>query len=139
MVCLLISAAIAAWSWFRPYAWQPDPAARCKVVETLVTRDHSYYWVDVHLKVDPGKVHDLQKPVYLETAPGKRFEPADTTFGGRTGQPPAEIWLKFWVEAGDLAHPLNLHLNDGNLVVKATQGTPHLGAASYRNFTTNHW
>ena len=69
-----------------PYAWRPDPAARCKVVETLVTRDQSFFWVDVHLKVNPGMTHDLRKTVRLETATGARHEPADTTFAGTEGR-----------------------------------------------------
>ncbi len=139
LVCLLVSAGFAAWSWLRPYAWHPDSAARCKVLETLVTRDRAFFWVDVHLKMNPGMTHDLQKPVFLQTAAGTKLEPADTTFGGNDGQSAAEIWLKFWLEPADLAGPLALHLNDGKLLVKANQGIPELGTSTYRNFTTNQW
>jgi len=139
LVCLLISAAFAAWSCFRPYAWRPDPAARCKVVETLVTRDQSFFWVDVHLKVNPGMTHDLQKTVRLETATGARHEPADTTFAGSDGQGTTEIWFKFWLEPADLAGPLTLHLNDGKLLIKTGNNVPELATSTYRNFTINHW
>ncbi len=139
MVCLLAAAAFAAWSWFRPYAWHSDSAARCQVVETLVTRDHAFFWVDVHLKVNPGMTHDLQKPVHLETAAGKQFESADTTFGGSDGPGTTDIWLKFWLEPADLTRTLTLHINDGKLLVKASEGVPQLANSAYRNFNTNQW
>lgn len=139
MVCLLISAAFAAWSWFRPYAWHPDSAARCEVEESLLTRDQSFFWLDVHLKVNPGMTHDLQKPVRLQTAAGAKHEPADTTFAGQDGQGTTEIWFKFWLEPADLAGPLTLILNDGKLLIKAGDAVPNLATSTYKNFTTNQW
>ena len=139
LVCLLIAAAFAAWSWFRPYAWHQDPAARCQVLETLVTRDQSFFWVHVHLKVNPGLTHDLQKPVLLVTASGHELEPADTTFGSNGGQGTTDIWLKFWLESADLTRALTLHVNDGKLIVKSSEGVPPLANSASRNFTTNQW
>lgn len=138
MICLLISAAFAAWSWLRPYAWQPDPAARCKVLETLVTRDQSFYWINVHLRMSSGMTHDLQIPVTLETATGVK-QPADTTFAGTDPQNPEEIWFRFWLESADLAGPLTLKLNGGKLLVKTLPSQPDLGSSTFRNFTTNQW
>ena len=66
-------------------------------------------------------------------------EPADTTSAGTTQQPITEIWLKFWLEPTDLDGPLILHLNDGKLVVKASNGPPDLGSSNSYNFTTNRW
>ena len=66
-MALLAAAAFASWSWLRPYAWNPDPAARCKVIGTQVRKDLAYYWVDTHLKTIPGQTHDLLKPVRLIT------------------------------------------------------------------------
>lgn len=139
MFCLFASAAFAGWSWFRPYSWKSDPAARCKVVETLVTLDQSFYWVNVRLKVIPGATHELQKPVTLETARGVSLEPADTTFAGNDIQPISDIWFKFWLEAADLDGPLTLSLNDGKLTVKSGKSAPELGNSTYRNFTTDRW
>ena len=136
---LVISAAFAAWAWMRPYAWTPDAAARCKVVETLVTRDAGFCWVNVHLKVNPGMAHDLEKPVSLETGDGRSFGPADTTLGGRDIHAPDEIWFKFWLEREALAGPLMLRLNDGSLAVKSTAGIPDIKEGGYRNFTTHRW
>lgn len=139
LVLLFASAAFATWNWLRPYSWSSDPAAHCRVVETLVTRDHSYFWVNVHLKVNPGETHDLQKPVRLETVRGTRLEPADTKLAGDDLQSTTGIWLKFWLESADLEGPLILHINGGKLTVKSATGLPDLGTASYRNFTTQHW
>lgn len=135
----MAAAGFAAWSWFRPYSWKPDPSARCEIVATLVTRDQSYFWVNVHLKVNPGANHDLQKPVWLQTSRGVKLEPADTTLGGKDGQAVTEIWLKFWLEAADLEGALVLHLNDGKLTVKSGNEAPQLKDSAYRNFTTNRW
>jgi hypothetical protein len=108
-------------------------------LETLVTRDQSFFWVNVHLKINPGMTHDLQKNVYLETARGVQLEPADTTLVGKDGQPISEIWFKFWLESSQLEGPLILHLNDGKLSIKSNSGIPDLGNSDYRNFVTNHW
>lgn len=139
IVSLLVAAAFAAWSWLRPYAWKPDAAARCQIVETLVTRDQAFYWVHVHLKMNPGMTHDLQKPVLFRTAVGRKLEPADTTFGSIDGQATTDIWLKFWLDATDLTHTLDLQINDGKLAVKASEGVPHLVNFASKNFTTNQW
>ena len=138
-VCLLLSASFAAWTWLRPYAWSPDPAARCKILETLVTRDQAYVWVNIHLQVDADATHDMQKPIRLKTANGKMHDPADTTVAGSAEKTITEIWLKFWLEPTDLNGPLLLQLNDGKLVVKAGDGVPALGKSDAYNFTSNRW
>jgi hypothetical protein len=139
LVGLLTSAAFAAWAWWRPYAWNPDPAARCEVVATQVTRDHGYFWLDVRLKVNSRMTHDLAKPVFLKTGGGKNLEPADTKFAGQEGLGTTGIWLKFWLEPTDFTGPLLLHLNDGTLVIKAGHGPPELGLSPSKNFNTNQW
>jgi hypothetical protein len=129
----------AAWTWFRPYDWNPDPDARCKVLETLVTPDKSFYWVEVHLKVNPGMSHDLRKPVYLLTAADARLQPADTTFAGEYGKTTTEIWFKFWLDSSQIEGPLKLHINDGELSIKRTSQAPDIGNPGFSNFTTNQW
>lgn len=132
---LVLSAGFAAWSWLRPYAWKEDPGAGCKVVGVQVTPDHSYFWVEAHLKMNPGVVHDLAKPVVLTTASGVEFQPADTTFGGSEATGTTELWLKFWLESGQMGGPLDLRINDGILSIKANEGIP--AKATY--FTSNNW
>jgi len=139
VVALLVSAVFAAWSWFRPYAWTVDPAARCKVVGGQVKRDRSNFWLDVHLKVTPGKTHDLLKPVGLRTATGRELEPADTTLAGDQGGGTTDLWLKFWLESADIEGPLTLRINDGVLVIKANSGMPPLDRSNLGYFVTQHW
>jgi hypothetical protein len=139
IVAMVVSAGFAAWSWFRPYAWNVDPDARCVAVGCQLKRDRSNYWLDVHLKVNPGETHDLLKPVLLLTAGGGQLESADTTLGGAVDGGTSEVWLKFWLEGADLEGPLKLRINDGSLVLKATSGTPDLGASNLEYFVTNHW
>ena len=83
--------------------------------------------------------HDLRKPVYLETATGTKLQPADTTLAGEDGNTTTALWFKFWLEAPQLAGPLTLHLNDGQLAIKQNTLAPKLGTAGSRNFTTNQW
>ncbi len=83
--------------------------------------------------------HDLQKPVRLITAAGRKLEPADTTFGSNVGQATSDIWLKFWLESTDLTSNLSLQMNDGELVVKASKGVPQLANSTSKNFTSNQW
>jgi hypothetical protein len=134
-----ITASFAAWTWLRPYAWQPDPAARCKVAGAQVRQDQSFFWLDVHLKVLPGESHDLMTPVRLVTSNGRELEPADTTLGGMDGKGTTELWFKFWLESADLEGPLKLRINDGTLVVKSSSGLPALGSSGSEYFTTHRW
>ncbi len=139
LVGLVLSAAFAAWAWLQPYAWWPDSGARCKVVETLVTRDASFCWINVHLKVNPGMSHDMKKPVVLESADQGRWGPADTTVAGSDLENPEEIWFKFWLDREKLAGPLTLRLNDGSLSIKSRNGIPEIENGRHRNFTTHRW
>jgi len=134
-LALVLSLAFAMWGWFRPYEWNPDPAARCKVEGVQLTQDRAYFWLEVHLIVNPGQTHDLQKPVFLEISTGRKLEPAETTFGGTEGTGTTDIWFKFWLENKDLAGPLTLHLNDGKLSIKANDAVP----PKTRYYVSNHW
>jgi hypothetical protein len=139
VVALLVSSAFAAWSWFRPYVWSVDPAAKCKVIGCQLKKDGSFFWVDAHLKVTPGQTHDLMKPVRLITAAGRELEPADTTLGGETGGGTTDLWFKFWLESADMSGPLKLRINDGTLVIRSGSGAPNLGKTNVDYFTTSRW
>ncbi len=99
-----------------------------------MTQDQSYFWVEAHLRVNPGMTHDLEKPVSL-VAVGHLLEPADTTFGSTNGQGTTDIWLKFWLQREDIAGPLTLQLNEGKLSIKATEGIP----PKSKYYISNHW
>lgn len=135
-LALVIVSAFAAWSLCRPYEWKADSAARFEIHQVRMIRDHSNYWVDVFLK---GANHDLQKPVSLETANGRLFDPADTTLSGDEGKGITELWFRFWLDAGDFNGPLKLHLNDGTLVVRSGSGPPALESGENRTVLTNSW
>lgn len=138
-IALLPAIAFAAWGWLRPYAWRADPAARAKVAGVLVTRDQSYFWLEAHLKMNPGEEHDLRQAVLLETPAGK-LAPADTTFGGSGGgKGTTELWFKFWLNEQQASGPLTLHLNEGTLSIRTRLGPPALGAGSSRYFNINSW
>jgi hypothetical protein len=139
MFALLLSAGFAAWSWLRPYSWESDPAARCKMVGTQVEKDYNHFWVNVHLEISPGASHDLMKPVRLITGAGREVEPADTTLGGMAGGETTDLWFKFWLEESDLGGPLKLRINDGLLEIRTGSGLPRLGKSNSEYFTTSRW
>lgn len=139
VTALLLSAAFAAWSWLRPYAWSVDPATRCKVVGVQVKKDTSFFWLDAHLKVTPGQTHDLSKPVRLFTEAGRELEPADTTLGGETEGATTDLWFKFWLEPSDFNGPLKMRINDGFLVIRSGSGIPRLGDKKLEYFTSSGW
>jgi hypothetical protein len=139
LVGLLVAALFAAWSWLRPYAWGSDPAARCRVSACKVTRDLSFYWLEVHLKMRPGESHDLMKPVSLVTEDGREIEPADTTLAGDKRHGTTDLWFKFWLEPAHIEQPLKLHINDGNLVIRSNHGRLRLGSSNVEIFNSPRW
>lgn len=141
---LLVSAAFAAWTWMRPYEWQADIQAQCRIEGCEVEIDHSNYWLRLHLKVredegDQRFEHDMMKPVRLVSASGREIEPADTTLSGDKTKAIQAIWLKFWLKPEDFDGPLTLKINDGRLSVRSDSGPPKLRSSGSRNFVTENW
>lgn len=139
ILALLAATTFALWSWLRPYDWHPDSAARCKVVETLLTKDHSYYWLEIRLKMNSEEVHDLQKKVVLETSDGRRIEAADSTLRHDGLSQVRDLWFKFWLESADVQGPLKLRINDGALLIKSRSGKPSLEHTEHQTYTSNQW
>jgi len=134
-----LSALFAAASWFIPYEWSPDPAARFKIAATQVKRDRDYYWITVHLKKSGQADHDLMKPVRLIPGLLDEIEPADVTFAGSPETGTNEIWVKFWIHRDRTFGPLFLKINDGRLNVKTSEAMPAIGDAMMRTFTSPRW
>lgn len=139
LLLLLAAAAFTIWTWFRPYQWQPDSGARYVVEAVEVTRDHSDFWVNVHLKRSGDEDHDLEKKLGLETADGTTIDAAETTLAGTAKTGVTEIWLRFWLSEEQLRGPLTLRLNDGALLLKSTDGLPALQPSGTRVFTSHRW
>jgi hypothetical protein len=137
LLALLVSVAFAAWVWFRPYDWRPDPAARFQIQQAVFTPDHGYGWLDLFLTRNGETGHDLEKPLFLESSAGWQKSSQDLTLGGKSGEEPTDLWLRFWLEPGDLDGTLKLHLNDGVLTVKSTTGSP--AASGPTIFPTSRW
>jgi hypothetical protein len=141
LIVLLLVSCAAAWFWLRPYSWNPDPAARFRIENARLTPDQEYRWLDLHLKRTGDLDHDLQKPIRLHTSTGRLIEPADITLAYDGGAPPSELWLKFWLESGDLNGPLELRINDGTLVVKSSTTAPVLDAdhSAAKVYSSPNW
>jgi hypothetical protein len=139
LMMLAVSSAFAAWQWFRPYQWSVDPAARFEIAHASLLRDHSFYWLDLHLKHRGDAGHDLAKPVRLVFGDGRELEPAETTFEGDAEQATRSLGLRFWLEDRDFSGPLHLRLNDGRLEVRKRSGPPVKVGTSSAHFTTSDW
>lgn len=137
---LLLAACLAlgflAWQWIKPYQWQADPAAAAKIDFARVTRDHSFFWLDLRLKVPDPAAFDLSKPLLLILADGREKKPDTLTREGAPGMtmtaesselPQVDaISLKFWLEENEIAGPLRLRINDGSLIVRDGREIPKL-------------
>jgi hypothetical protein len=139
LLALLIATGYAAWNGLRPYDWHPDAGARYRIAGVAVTPDHDHHWVEIHLKRAGDAGHDLAKPVRLILGSGHELQPADTSLAGGPDQGMTELWFKFWLDPGELAGPIRLRLNDGELLVKATPGEPAIGDSGRRYFNSTHW
>jgi hypothetical protein len=134
--CLAVSLIFAGWTWLRPYEWGADAGARYRIVHAAVERDHSYYWLTLHMKRAGDQPHDLLKPVRLILADGREAEPADFFQVEEQGYP--EIGYRFYLEEKDLSGPLRLKLNDGTLTVRK-KSDPAPATNSIRYFNTANW
>jgi hypothetical protein len=137
LIALLAVAAFAAWVWFRPYEWRPDPAARYEIRQVQLTPDHGSCWLDVILERTGDADHDFKQAVFLSSSRGWRKTNGDFTMGGKQGEGAAELSLRFWLDPGDLDGTLKLHLNGGELVVKANPEAPDL--SGHKVFLSSRW
>lgn len=136
-LAVLSAACFAAWAWLRPYAWQVDPAARCKIEGVEISEDHGHYWVEVFLKMNADEGFDPTRAVKLKTTAARELAPADFHYAAQAGSERPR--LKFWLESADLAGRLELRINDGMLVLKSNEGLPQIEHLGTRRFTTHHW
>jgi hypothetical protein len=139
LLTLGVSVIFAAWQWFRPYEWKPDPGARYTVQQTLVERDHSNLWLRVFLKQSGGESHDFMKPVRLLAAGGSEHEPADTAMSGNPARQMEELVFSFWLAEKDFGGPLKLQINDGTLLIRTGDSLPKVGDGAFRAFNSTRW
>lgn len=136
---ILLLASWSLWTWLRPYAWNPDPAAGYQIEAAQVKHDMGYYWLNLHLRCLDAYDHDWMKPLRLIRDDGRASEAADVRFGGDSSRGHDELWLKFWLEPGDFDGPLRLEIQDGVLEVRSGRGVPNLGKNDQQTYTTSHW
>jgi hypothetical protein len=116
----------AVMLWTGKYDGDPDPRARYGIEAARLERDRSYVWLEIHLRKNGDKDHDMLQPVLLVTENGRKHEPADTTFAGGPEKGFTDIWFKFWLEDADLEGKIDLRMNGGTLRVKTNGGAPAL-------------
>ncbi len=139
VAAMLVSAGFASWAWIRPYEWGASDEARSQIEGCLVKQDRSNYWINLHLKMHPGKEHDLRLPVRLITGDGRKLEPASTEMSGTDEEGTTDLWFKFWLEQADLDGPLKLKINEGVLSVREGSGVPDMDQSKEKYFVTNQW
>ncbi len=154
LLTLAISVVFAAWQWFRPYDWSPDPAARFRVTHCYVKRDVSNLWLLVSLKPREGQVMDFSQPIHLVTAQGKALEVAEMeqvgsgaeqTAPAESGAPVVapstveEITFSFWLAEADFAGPMKLEINGASLQIRSGNTLPQVADGGSRVFNTSGW
>lgn len=115
---------LAVMLWTGKYDRDPDPRARYRIEAVCLERDRSYMWLEIHLRKNGDKNHDMLQPVRLVTADGREHELADTTFAGGPEKGFTDIWFKFWLENSALEGKIDLRMNGGTLRVKTNEGPP---------------
>ncbi len=138
-IFIVMAVAFAMWGWLRPYEWNPDPRAKAEIVGVELKRDHSYYWLTVHVRAESGASLDVSRPVRLVVRREGDLQPADTRLEGSPESGFREAWFKFWLESDEVSGPLKLGLPDGSLSVKSTGKDPAIKHGKTRHFTTHRW
>ncbi len=115
---------LAVKIWMGRYDRAPDPRARYRIEAARLESDRSYLWLEIHLRKNGDKDHDMLQPVLLVTADGAEHEPADTTFGGGPEKGFTDIWFKFWLDERGDGGKIDLRMNGGTLRVKTNAGAP---------------
>lgn len=139
LLALGVSLLFAAWQWFRPYDWSPDPAASYRVSQCVVQRDHSNYWLRVFLKQKGDADYDMLDPARLLTAKGTEHEPADTSLSGDSARKMDTLVFSFWLTEEDLQGPLSLKLNKGSLVIRSGSKGVTMADGGFRVFNSSNW
>jgi hypothetical protein len=139
VIFIVLAVAFAAWSWLRPYEWSPDPRVRAEIVGVELRRDHSFYWLTVHVRAKGGGALDLSRPARLVVRKEGDLQPADTRLVGAPESGVRDAWFQFWLESKDVSGPLKLDLPGGTLLVKSSGEMPDLPNGKTRHYSTNHW
>lgn len=139
MTFIVVSVGFALWSWLRPYEWNPDPAAKAEIVGVELRRDHSYYWLTVHVRAKGGASLNLSRPARLVVRKEVDLPLADTRLKGDAESGFREAWFQFWLESNHVSGPLRLGLQDGSLSVKSSGEMPDLSHGKARHYTTQRW
>lgn len=138
-VMLVFSVAFAAWSWLRPYESGADPQAKVEIVGVELRRDHSFYWLTVHVRAKKGASLDLSRPARLSVRKEGDVQVADTRLEGSAESGFREAWFQFWLDSGQVSGPLKLDLPGGILSVKSGGDMPELENGKIRHYPTHNW
>jgi hypothetical protein len=150
LILALPTLGIAIWQWWpRPYDPAQDTSASCRIDFTRLTRDLSYHWLDVHLKVDDPQSFQLDRRWQLETSADARRQPAGLTLegsGSKVDSPDSPgmalteaLTVRFWLEPGDLDGPLTLLIGEARLPIRHGRDTPALDDGEARLFRDSDW
>lgn len=142
LVILIPVLAFAGWQWLRPYSWDTPGNSPADIQFARLTRDRSYHWLDLRLKLTEPGPFAFDQPIELVTTGDRAIAPAEVTLEGSSAeQRYHHVALKFWLEPGDLNGPLDLKLNGATLPVRARigAGEPDLADGESEFFHTDRW
>jgi hypothetical protein len=139
---LVALAAAVTWLFLRinrPYDPGAAPVGGISVLGASLTRDRSFYWLDLDLDgVAPR--NGAPPKLSLRGANGRRLDPAtwswpDATMKGELAQGS----VRFWLDSRDLAGTLALETGRGPLDVKRSAGIPKVKDGRARQFRSPNW
>jgi hypothetical protein len=139
LAILLVAAGWAVYRHTRPYDPGAEAAGGISVVGASLTRDRSFYWLQVDLDGMPA--FDTVPPKLLLRGSNRRtHEPAtwawpDRPAAGETGR----ASVRFWLDSRDLDATLVIENDAGTLDVKRSTGIPPLKDGRSRRFRSPDW
>lgn len=130
LVFLVGIVAAAVWAFLplmSPYS--DDEKADIRIVKAELERDHSYYWLTLHLK---GQLPEAVGEDYgLLTPENELIRGVEA--------PGMPLPTRFWIHRDQLIHTLKLKLNDSMLTVKSSHGLPQVENTETKTYRSAQW
>ncbi len=145
LVLASLTLVAAGWLWVRPYQWRISDSP-IRIETARLTRDHSYFWLDLHLRAEAGQA--VPDPLLLLVPDREAVKPAQIDLEGTPATDASEVAglgeihalsVKFWLEESQLAGPLELQAGSARLKVRSRSGVPAMENDESQTFHTHRW
>jgi len=139
---LVALAAAGTWLAFRmtrPYDPGAEPVGGISVVGASLTRDRSFYWLNVELD-GVASLQSIPPDLHIRGFNGRRLDPATWSWPEATVRgAQARANVRFWLDSRDLGATLAIETAAGSLDVKRSKGIPKVADGKTRRFRSPTW